>query len=282
LPPDTAWPGPRSHAALLAVLAVLLSVIGWTTPGTELLRPLGFAFGGCACLLMWWQARGQAVDAAWQYRRPVELASAPVEAATAAEATPQVQPHQAPDHWQAGVLHAIDWRRFEALCEALFRQEGYLTSVPPRSADSGVDLFLHSAVDPDRIARVLQCLHWSAEPVGVAALRSLRGAMADAGVDSGLFVTTASFAPEARSFAQRNGITPVDGADLLLMLVNRPELQQRQLLAVATQGEYWRPTCALCGEKMVRRRGGDGPRSDWDCSAFPRCSHTLHWPGGVA
>jgi restriction system protein len=281
VPPDTPWPGPRSNAALLAVLAVLLSVIGWTTPGTELLRPLGFALSGCACLMMWWHARGQAVDAPWQYRRPVEPAAAPTETVAAdAALPPQLQPRKAPDHWQASVLKTIEWRRFEALCEALFRQDGYLTSAPPRSAHSGVDLFLHSAVDPDRVARVLQCLHWSTDAVGVAVLRSLRGAMADAGVDSGLFVTTADFAPEARAFAQRNGITPVDGADLLLMLVNRPELQQRQLLAVATQGEYWRPTCARCGEKMVER--GGGPRGLWDCAASVHGQHSLHWPGSAA
>jgi restriction system protein len=279
VPPDTPWPGPRSNAALLAVLAVLLSMIGWTTPGTELLRPLGFASGGCACLLMWWHTlhNGAAAEP-WHHRRSATNAAdrqtheAP--AAPAATSTPRALP----EHWHAGVLRAIEWRRFEALCEALFHQDGYLCTLPPPGSDSGVDLFLHSAVDPERVSRLLQCLPWNDGPVGVAPLRSLCGAMADAGVDSGLFVTAAAFAPEARAFAQRNRITAIDGADLLLMLVNRTELQQRQLLAVATQGEYWRPTCARCGQKMHER--STGPRGTWDCSAA--CLLQLRWPGEAA
>lgn len=36
-------------------------------------------------------------------------------------------PHQTPQQWSAAVFAAIEWRRFEAVCEALFAQAGFQT-----------------------------------------------------------------------------------------------------------------------------------------------------------
>ena len=44
---------------------------------------------------------------------------------------------------------------------------------------------------------------------------------------------------------------------------------------MAYEGEYWRPTCASCGTKMVERsRSSDGGLF-WGCTNYPRCKRTL-------
>jgi len=47
--------------------------------------------------------------------------------------------------------------------------------------------------------------------------------------------------------------------------------QQAALLAVAYEGEYWRPTCASCGTKMVEISSNKSEGSFWDCANYPKC-----------
>ena len=42
----------------------------------------------------------------------------------------------------------------------------------------------------------------------------------------------------------------MDGARLLELIATRTPEQQKAVLAVAFEGEYWIPTCASCGVKM--------------------------------
>lgn len=55
----------------------------------------------------------------------------------------------------------------------------------------------------------------------------------------------------------------------------RTSEQQVALLAVAFEGEYWKPTCASCGVKMTERTSGkDGARFG-GCVNYPRCKKRL-------
>lgn len=47
--------------------------------------------------------------------------------------------------WSRQVFEGIEWRRFEALCEALFGQAGVRTESQSHGADGGVDIWLYSA-----------------------------------------------------------------------------------------------------------------------------------------
>jgi restriction system protein len=62
---------------------------------------------------------------------------------------------------------------------------------------------------------------------------------------------------------------------LLFLIAKRTPQEQRQLLEVAFEGEYWKPTCASCGIKMVERKPKAGGLPLWGCSALPRCRNTL-------
>jgi restriction system protein len=48
-------------------------------------------------------------------------------------------------------------------------------------------------------------------------------------------------------------------------------LRRTITLDVAHEGEYWRPTCASCGIKLVERTPAKGGIGFWGCSNFPRC-----------
>jgi len=176
--------------------------------------------------------------------------------------------------WSPRVFQDIEWRRFEALCTSLFAQAGFETRTQSHGADGGVDIWLHSqhAEEP---AAVVHCKHWLGKPVGVKELSEFYGAMASHKLQRGTFATTSSFTEDARRFAKDNGISALDSQGLLALVSTRTPAQQESLLAIAYEGEYWRPTCASCGVKMVEHSARGKSRSFWGCVHFPRCRFTL-------
>ena len=75
----------------------------------------------------------------------------------------------------------------------------------------------------------------------------------------------------ALAFAKGNGINTLDVNGLLSLIATRTEAQRQDLLRIALEGDYWRPTCASCGIKLVERRPKSGGNSFWGCANFPRC-----------
>ncbi|AOW14399.1 hypothetical protein LPB72_03310 [Hydrogenophaga crassostreae] len=192
------------------------------------------------------------------------------------EANANSAKRQAPgSRWGPAVFAVIEWRRFEAVCEALFGQAGFETRSQSHGADGGVDIWLHSRHAQGPVA-VVQCKHWQGKPVGVQEMREFVGLMASHGLKRGTYATTSTYTPEAQDFARDNGINALSGPGLLALIKQRTPEQQTNLLAIAFEGEYWRPTCATCGVKMVNRSPKNGGRAIWSCIHFPRCQHTMH------
>lgn len=184
-------------------------------------------------------------------------------------APPSAQARHREHRWSPAALAAIEWRRFEALCEAFYAQAGLATRSQSHGADGGVDIWLQSKhMDAPRI---VQCKHWQSKPVGVKEMREFRGVMASHQLQNGTYVTSSTFTADAAAFAKANGIGLVDGAALLKLIGQRTPEQQAALLAVAYEGEYWRPTCASCGIKMVERTSSKDARAFWGCANYPRC-----------
>jgi len=176
--------------------------------------------------------------------------------------------------WSSKVFAAIEWRRFEAVVETLFAQEGYETRSQLHGADGGVDIWLYSK-NPNDPVSVVQCKHWQGNPVTVKELREFLGVMASHGIKRGTFATSSRYTADAVAFAKANSITAHNGNDLLRLIAQRSPEQQARLLEVAYEGEYWKPTCANCGVKMVEREArGNGSRF-WGCTNYPRCKCTL-------
>ena len=198
-------------------------------------------------------------------------------AVAAAPVAPSVDdaPRPAPGHWSREVFELIEWRRFEAVVEALFAQAGFETRSQPHGADGGVDIWLHSVhhADGDAPVSIVQCKQWMRWKVGVKEVRELRGVMAQHGIARGQFVTTSDFTADAREFAAANGIGLHDVDGLLRLIASRDPKQQEALLGVAFEGHWWRPTCASCGIKLVERTARQSGKPFWGCANFARgCS----------
>lgn len=182
--------------------------------------------------------------------------------------------------WSPKVFEAIEWRRFEAVCEKLFGQAGFEARTQSHGADGGVDIWLHSR-HAEGAAAIVQCKHWQGTQVGVKELREFYGVMASHKLKRGTYATTSTYTADATLFAKENGISALDGNGLLALIARRTPEQQMELLQTAYEGEYWRPTCASCGVKMVERKPKKGGADFWGCAQYPRCKSTLPMRGGT-
>lgn len=176
--------------------------------------------------------------------------------------------------WSPAVFKAIEWRRFEAVCEALFTQAGFEARTQSHGPDGGIDVWLHSKNAQGPVS-VVQCKHWLSKPVGVREVREFFGVMASHQLKRGTYATSSTFTPDASAFARNNGIHMLDGTGLLKLIATRTPEQQQALMALAFEGDYARPTCASCGTKMVERKSRKDSSMFWGCANHPRCRKTL-------
>jgi len=180
---------------------------------------------------------------------------------------------QRPSAWGPDVLPMIEWRRFEALMEMLFAQAGFLIRAQSHGAEGGVDLWLHLARTPQTAVGVAHCHPWQSRPLGIESIRSLIGSMRAVQVGRGQCVSVSGFTAEARAFANSQGVRTVDGQGILEMILARSPAQQLDLLDTALEGDFWRPSCVTCGDKMMMRTSQAGT-SFWGCVNHPRCRAT--------
>jgi restriction system protein len=209
---------------------------------------------------------------------PFETSTIPAELEAEPAAASPERPTPAQD-WGPRVWRQIEWRRFELVCEALFKQAGFQTVAQTRGADGGANIWLHSRNAQGPVA-VVQCRHWLRKPVGVKELREFHEVMTAHQLQRGTYTTSGRYTQDALEFAHANRIHVLDGAALLALIAKRRPEQQQALLAVAYEGEYWRPTCASCGIKMVER-GSTRGATFWGCTAYPHCRNTLQMPRGA-
>lgn len=103
---------------------------------------------------------------------------------------------------------------FEELVGRLFTREGCDVQVTESSGDGGVDLVCRRSGDRE----IVQCKRYIGHSVGVDAVRSLYGVMADFGASRAYLVTTSTFTDGAQAFAIGKPITLVDGEALMARL----------------------------------------------------------------
>lgn len=253
------------------------------TVGTAIRTPLPYAVGlGVLLAIVGYMLRPSPEAAAsrptsdpvWFPAESTDFARSTVQVDPGSPANPlrRVRPPSAT--WNLQVFDDIEWKRFEMLCAHLFEQAGFEAHLQSHGADGGVDIWLHSRNAEGPVA-VVQCKHWLTREVGVREVRELLGVMSAQKVTRGTFVTTSRFTAEAERFGRENGIHLLDCTGLLVLIARRTPEQQAELLAHAYEGEYWRPTCASCGLKMVERTARKGGAAFWGCATYPRCRFTL-------
>jgi restriction system protein len=270
----------RQESALKLLLLGVVLVVASFFVGQSIfagalaaVRPLGFLMVAAGGVLLWLGRRASPAS------HPATVLAAAGAVAAAPPPTP-LAPASRPTAWSAAVFETIEWRRFEAVVEALFRQAGFQTRSQAHGADGGVDVWLHSKSVPDQPVSVVQCKHWQGKRVGVDKIRELRGVMAAHGVKRGQFATTSTFTPDAVTFARENSINLLDVDALLALIDKRTPEQQQALLEVALEGDYWRPTCVNCGSKLVERVAKGGGSRFWGCAGFPKCRTTMPMKAG--
>lgn len=178
----------------------------------------------------------------------------------------------------AQALHGMSWTEFELLVGEAFRQQGYsVTEVGGGGADGGVDLVLKKGTE----TFLVQCKQWKATQVGVQVVRELFGVMAARGATGSFVVTSGSFSPDARAFAEGRNITLVDGRKLfgLIQQVKASSAAMRAAPTVWQSPEPAQraPDCPKCRSPMVRRtaqKGSNAGSQFWGCSRYPACRGT--------
>ena len=165
-------------------------------------------------------------------------------------------------------IAALSWREFEELLAAAFRRQGCaVLETGGGGADGGIDLILQGK--GEKVA--VQCKHWRSQKVGVTLIRELHGiTRARASMaDRAIFVTFGDYTPEARRFADENGIELIDRPKLLTMI----DAVKRTGTAVPTpEADEAAPACPVCGGPMVLRTAQKGPNAGsrfWGTSLRP-------------
>jgi restriction system protein len=175
--------------------------------------------------------------------------------------------------WSMELLQAIEWKRYEDLCAAFYREKGIRSETTPLGADGGVDVRLYQDENNPQATGIVQCKAWGERQVGVKPVRELLGVMTHEKIPKAFFMAPGGFTEDAREFAKANGITLLDGKLFLSMLERLPLEASKKLLAFATEGDFTTPSCPSCGIKMVNR---SGPRGEfWGCSHYPKCKQTM-------
>jgi restriction system protein len=178
-----------------------------------------------------------------------------------------------PTSWSLDLLRSIEWKLFEDVSAAYYKEKGIKAELTKLGADGGIDIKLFQDVSGIPTS-IVQCKAWNSKQVGVKQIREFLGVMSHEKIPKGFYMASGVFSADAKEFAKANSITLIDGAMLLSMIQRLPEDSRQRLLALATAGDYTTPSCPSCGVKMVKRSSKKG--EFWGCQNFPRCRQMLH------
>ena len=174
-------------------------------------------------------------------------------------------------------LRSIDWFQFEQLVALVYRKQGYAISRRGgANPDGGIDLVM----EKDGTRTAVQCKHWKTWNVGVKAVREFLGALTDAGIQRGTFITLGGCTGDAKRLADKHGIEVVNEAGLARMLEATDAKFDPAVLEILR--DDWK-MCPKCEREMVLRTASKGPgagKEFWGCSGYPRCRFTMPFSNG--
>jgi len=192
-----------------------------------------------------------------------------------AATTPEHKPQTSADLVQQ--LRSIDWFQFEQLVALVYRKQGYAVSRRGgANPDGGIDL----VIEKNGTRTAIQCKHWKTWNVGVKAVREFLGALTDAGIQRGTFITLGGCTGDAKRLADKHGIEVVNEAGLARMLEATDAKFDPAVLEILR--DDWK-MCPKCEREMVLRTASKGPgagKEFWGCSGYPRCRFTMPFSNG--
>ena len=171
-------------------------------------------------------------------------------------------------------LAALSWVQFEEVIADAFRRHGYrIRETGGRNqADGGVDVVLQR----DGETTIVQAKHWRRNKVEVTLVRELFGVQHAMHADRAMFVALGRYTADAQAFAAENGMTLVDGEQLLKII--RAGLDGAPLV-LPDPPAVQAPSCPACSSAMARRtaqRGALAGHDFWGCSRYPACRGTVN------
>ena len=147
------------------------------------------------------------------------------------------------------LIQNLDWRQFEFLLDAIFRNHGYRTELGPGGNDGGVDIRLYQHDLIGEVVTLVQAKRYDIRhPIGLEAVAALH-AIADAEqANRALFVTTSRYLPSAQRFAatkrkklilttSRDVIAWCEGIAERLKDFRLPETEEHILVSLSSQYE---------------------------------------------
>ena len=188
------------------------------------------------------------------------------------EPVPEQPPKPEPPINLVERLRSMDWFQFEKLVGHVYENLGYsVTRRGGANPDGGIDLVIEK--DEQRIA--VQCKQWKTWNVGVKPIREFLGALTDAGIQKGIFITLRGYTGEASQLAEKHGIEIVNEVGLTQTLESTDARFDPAVLELLRDA---RKFCPRCECEMVIRVAGKGPNRGgkfWGCSGFPKCYFRL-------
>lgn len=113
-------------------------------------------------------------------------------------------------------LQRIEWRQFEELLDAIFKNQGYYTELGLGRNDGGVDLRLYQNRAIPELVTLVQAKRFK-NPIKLDAVAALIGVAVEQRAPKAIFATTSYFQPQARRYArsveQRIDLPTVELAD---------------------------------------------------------------------
>ncbi len=201
---------------------------------------------------------------------------------TSATQTPQTpvaeivlasSPPDKPASWSLELLQKIEWKLFEDLSAAYYKEMGIRAELTKLGADGGIDIKLFQD-DSEVPTAIVQCKAWNSKLVGVKPIREFLGVMSHEKISKGFFMASGVYSDDAKEIANANGITLINGVMFLAMIKHLSEDAQLRLLSLVTSGEFTTPSCPSCGIKLVRRTSKRG--DFWGCQNYPKCRQMLN------
>src|SRR5208337_3457620 len=107
------------------------------------------------------------------------------------------------------------------------------------------------------------------------AVREFLGALTDAGIRKGIFITLRGYSGEAKQLAEKHGIEILNEVGLAKILEDTDARFDPETIAILKDTQKF---CPKCESEMVLRtakRGAGAGQTFWGCSAYPRCRFTL-------
>ena len=121
----------------------------------------------------------------------------------------------------------------------------------------------------------VRCKQWKTWNVGVKAVREFLGALTDAGIQKGIFITLRGYTGDAKNLAEKHGIEIVNEVGLAELLESTDAKSDPEVLTILRDT---RKFCPKCECEMILRTTAKGlhqGRQFWGCSSYPRCRFTM-------